>query len=700
MLEVPNKLAPFECHGVIFKKRSKNNLIGDCPFCLKKDHFYANEKTGQWDCKRCGQKGNLYSFLQLVAVTYNRETEKEEFKELSKLRQLPIKAFRQAELGWDGMQWLIPIRNENGTVIDIRRWIKGTRRTLSTTGCKAGLFGVEKLKHNKKGKIWICEGEWDAMALNYVFHKAKVDDMAVGTPGANTFKDDWTENFLGRSVIIAYDNDDPGDDGSLKVAKALDGYVQKLHFVHWPDTRPKGYDVRDYIIRCLKKKMEAKKVLKSLSKIIYNTHRRDSFIGSTLEEDANWPIKVGSVKRRIKWPELVKEFRSMISMTEDMVTTLRLACITLLASHLSSDPIWMYIVGPPGCGKTLLLQATQGSERTVFRSTVTPKSLCSGFHMPKGGDPSLLPQLKGKCAVFKDWTEILTSPITQREEIYGVLRGAFDGHVIKTFGNGVHRDYKGKFSMLAGVTAAIHADQQSHLGERFVKFEMYKGKICDSDMMIQSAINSLSQENEFERRMQELVGEFCSLDFHECDLPGIPNWMRNSLSALCQVTSSLRASVDREKFGGREIKYRPSGEIGTRLAKSFMRIAQVDSHMREKKEVDEEAYELLKRLAMDSCIGFNIEIVEAVMALGGKARRTEIGTYTGIPTSTLIRRVTDLQLLGVLKRARKPKEDVLPSLVRAGRKAYVWIVDKEIRRFWKAAGLKTGKEIKRNGQVY
>jgi len=50
-----------------------NHYVSDCPFCNKERHFYLNvhkafKKTdgrywGCWDCKSCGQKGNLHKLL-------------------------------------------------------------------------------------------------------------------------------------------------------------------------------------------------------------------------------------------------------------------------------------------------------------------------------------------------------------------------------------------------------------------------------------------------------------------------------------------------------------------------------------------------------------------------------------------------------------------------------------------------------------
>lgn len=44
--------------------------ICDCPFCGKESHFYINKHTQMWDCKKCGEFGNIYKLLSYVGKLY------------------------------------------------------------------------------------------------------------------------------------------------------------------------------------------------------------------------------------------------------------------------------------------------------------------------------------------------------------------------------------------------------------------------------------------------------------------------------------------------------------------------------------------------------------------------------------------------------------------------------------------------------
>lgn len=42
--------------------------VVDCPLCRKKGHFYMSAETSQWDCKACGERGNLQSLRKTLGI--------------------------------------------------------------------------------------------------------------------------------------------------------------------------------------------------------------------------------------------------------------------------------------------------------------------------------------------------------------------------------------------------------------------------------------------------------------------------------------------------------------------------------------------------------------------------------------------------------------------------------------------------------
>ena len=52
------------------KLNRTNQYVCDCPFCGKESHFYIDKTTQLWDCKKCGESGNIYKLLRYVDKLY------------------------------------------------------------------------------------------------------------------------------------------------------------------------------------------------------------------------------------------------------------------------------------------------------------------------------------------------------------------------------------------------------------------------------------------------------------------------------------------------------------------------------------------------------------------------------------------------------------------------------------------------------
>lgn len=46
------------------KSAGRNQLVSNCPFCEKSGHFYINKQSLLWDCKKCGEAGNISKLLK------------------------------------------------------------------------------------------------------------------------------------------------------------------------------------------------------------------------------------------------------------------------------------------------------------------------------------------------------------------------------------------------------------------------------------------------------------------------------------------------------------------------------------------------------------------------------------------------------------------------------------------------------------
>lgn len=671
--------ASFHDLGVEFTGEADDQAIGVCPSCDARK-FYVAKSTGVFDCKRCGLKGNLPVFMSWLKE--NTETADEQFKDLGRFRGIPSSAFRETGFFHDGEQWLLPVFGNGRYPVDIRRYnaevFKGFR---SVSRCKTGLLGFKELLANKQNRsVWVCEGEWDWAALRWLLKKNGKKDVVVGVPGAGTFKDEWAQHFRGMNVILAYDNDQPGLDGAKKAwTKLKEGGATSVKFIAWPENAPKGFDVNDWISHGWAEHREDIKggVYDNLVKLISEEHPEGASALEADDPDQDWdrgpkPDHIPS------WGELLEVWSRYYDMHPDMVDGLAVSLATILSVDIPGDPLWLYLVAPPGGGKTTILNGMKHSPRCVFRSSLTPASLVSGFQ--SGKDPSLLPKLKGRTGVFKDGTEILTLPPNVRHEIYGVLRGAFDGDVSRTYGNNVERHYTDlHFSLLIGMTPAIHAENTSHLGERFLKFHMdARVNIAQQMTQIYKAVDQvLGTVSEDTEPLTESMNAFLWQRINA--VPQISKTFVDRVVHTSRLIARLRTRVDREVYGEREVRVRPQAEVGTRLAKQLTKLALALAFVYGKGHVDEEVWRVVRRVAADTAYGFHLDIISTLVEEGGRAKKDTLTERMAMPASTVTARLADLMVMHVVKKENESNRKV-------GRPSIVYVLDPEVMAMWHRAG--------------
>jgi hypothetical protein len=658
------------------------NWVGDCPLCGKERHFFCDVDKTVWDCKVCGASGNHISFLTAICKMNSDRATKKQWTELSQHRHLPISVLKEAGLGYDGFHWLVPCASPRGVIHDVRRYDPETKMMMSTAGCKVQLWMGDKLAEAPEGtRVWLCEGEWDAIAMMWLLKEMEVDDdVVVAVPGAAVFKSHWADLFRNKQVITCYDADNAGDMGTDRAIRNLAGVARAVKHVSWPVGRPTGWDIRDHIVDGMKSagpSMTFKSIMGLLSD---KPRHHDEDKRTTDEEDPREIDANGEPLEPATFQEVVETFKKHVVMTDDLELALMCSLAVISSNEIPGDPVWMYLVGPPGAGKTMLLSALSETKRAVFRSSVTPHCLISGWRGDAGSakDPSLIPRLKGKTLVAKDFTEILSMPVVAQEEVFSTLRGAYDGYVQKTFGNGITREYLDcHFSLLAGVTSAIHGNRQALLGERFLKLQISKLEGAQADSIIESAIRMVGIEKKMETETKLMVSRFLIRRLDPDTLPDLPPIYAQRLTALVQLVAAMRAQVEREKYRDDVVVYRPIAENGTRLAKQLMKLGLSIAHVLDKKSVDAEVYGIIERVAMDTAHGFNIDIIEAMMKLGGTAERGAIVEAMKVNSATIYRKFDDLTLFGILTPRKKSSK--------VGRPVVEYIINQRIQDLWMRA---------------
>lgn len=570
------KKFPYNYLGLDTEAKGNDQQLGDCPFCGKEQHFYINSETGLYECKVCNVSGNSYTFIRHFYDSLISEADskfsKQKMQEIAQDRGLSVDVLELFGVVYysENKEWIIPVRSVEKKIVNFRIYRPATAKTKAggraLNGMPLALGGVETISQNTK-TVWVCEGEWDAMALTEMLADAGTTDQSVvWLPGAGAFKEGWVEFFRDKKVILVFDKDKAGFIGRKRAGNILQesGIPEaSISVVDWSSifNAKDGYDLRDFYLEGHK--------LEELEKLVI-PFPREEFISRT--ENINEVIeKFPHIsERKISWQDVINEFGKYYKLSERLILGLKMMTANIYSLNIKdTTPNWQHIISPAGSAKTEWINSFRLCSHVHVMSNASAKSLVSGFATKKGNDPSLIPQIIGKALLIKDFTEILEMHRSERDEMMGVLRGAYDGYIIKQFGNGVVRKYeKCQFNIISACTKAIFGDNQAAMGERFLKFTMIDGNEYEDleDVLIFSA-NQIGREGTITLATQTIMKEFCEHKFSYTEMPELSREDSVMLASLARLLAMMRVQVQLMEGHKEILQYRPQVEYGTRPMK-------------------------------------------------------------------------------------------------------------------------------------
>jgi hypothetical protein len=607
-----------------FKKElpaTGGHVKGTCPFCGKDEHFYINIELDNrpWDCKKCGRHGGYQEFLQEVASF----AEGKNLSELSKDRGISEKTLLDAGVGFMNGVWVLPVWDRTKKkILNVKIYDGSSFKNAS--GCMAAMYGLWLMPDTYEN-AYITEGEWDFLALKDAGAKA-----IIGAPGAGTFRTEILPMFLGKRVYVLYDNDDAGKRGQERAVNFLLPIAAEVQAIQWPQGTSDGYDVRDVY---KSKGKETEKYLLSICE------RKVASRGGVLAIDPTMR-PIDDIK------EAYGVFHKWLHLDNDELLDVIFG--TVLANRLQGDPVWLFIVAPPGGTKSEPLMTLNGCAGIETLSSLTPPTLISG-HSLGGVDPSLIPLLDGKTLVIKDFTVIMGLPQVEREEIQAILRDAYDGECKRVFANGVTRSYKSHFGILAGVTPAIetYADENTRLGERFLRWRNWiPADFGSRRKYIQRALDNTAREDEMRMELSGSAKRILIADYSS-RIPKLTKEINDLMINIADWIATLRGVVVRDKYRHNAL-YKPTPELGTRLCKELLKLFMGIAMLHGK--VDKACFAAIRNVAR-SCVNVRyLELVTYIFRNGvDKAySMKDLQGAIGLPIDTTSFVIDDLVLLKVL----------------------------------------------------
>ena len=165
---------------------------------------------------------------------------------LEKRRGIKSETVERFQLGWRGERIWIPIRNEHGYCVDVRRYDMMGRHDAKVISYRKGhgaarLFPIDSL--NRSDTVVLVEGEMDAM----VGCQEGLAALTV-TSGAKTFPTKLAPAFGDKQVIVIPDNDKAGREGAERRVRSLAQVGASVRLTTLP-VKKKGEDLTDWLLR-------------------------------------------------------------------------------------------------------------------------------------------------------------------------------------------------------------------------------------------------------------------------------------------------------------------------------------------------------------------------------------------------------------------------------------------------------------------
>lgn len=326
-----------------------------------------------------------------------------------------------------------------------------------------------------------------------------------------------------------------------------------------------------------------------------------------------------------------------------------------ITHRLPMDPVWCFLIAPPGGGKTELIKSLTGLNNVHPVTTLTSHTLISG-QKKVGQETSLLLKISNGIITIEDFTTLMSENQDERRIIMGQLRSIYGGRYDKSFGTGDNITWEGKITIVAGTTYAVHSFRELYasMGERFL---MYSIEQPDRKEAAKRTMENHAQGIDAMRNRIANVVQAYHNSFEIPDkMPEVPRKLQDELLDLAELATRARSAVEREMHSQqKEILEAYPPEMPTRFAAQLQTVAialmLMNKHEGKKAELTEDDMTIIYKLGLDS---INRSRRQALIQLA----QYEIVETAGLamkmnfPTGTTRRWLEDLNALGIIDRAK------------------------------------------------
>ncbi len=344
----------------------------------------------------------------------------------------------------------------------------------------------------------------------------------------------------------------------------------------------------------------------------------------------------------------VATFRRWLHMPDPGALYVTLA--TVAANRAAGDPVWLLIVGPPGGGKTEILNSIARQSDVHPAATLTEGALLSGVakrDRAAGAKGGLLREI-GDFGILlhKDFGSVLSMNRDTRAAVLAALREIYDGAWTRYVGTDGGRTlaWAGKVALIAGCTPSIdsHHAVIGSMGERFI---LYRLPATDADVQVRRALGHVGHESTMRYDLAAAAHAVLVAVDGDRLLEPADEATVERLVTIATLAVRCRSAVERDGYT-REVTLIPEAEAPARLALVLLRLL---NGLRAIGVEPAQAWALVTKCALDSMPATRRTVVEDLAARGA-ATTSEIGERIAYPTTTTRRALEDLAAHGITER--------------------------------------------------
>jgi len=675
-------------------RESSGQLITQCVFAdcdagrkPSEWRLYFNKETSQYDCKRCGEQGNIHDLRKhfgdaieeiltdIAASAPKTPVKKKAIESITLTEELVEKLhaslperirlylnkrgisdaiINQQKLGWGdfyGRSWItIPVKNMEGSyaLLKLRKDPEDvsdvSKMMVYPKGARHEIYGWELLKGTSSHLV-LCEGEFDRLVL-----LSNGIAAVTGTGGAGTFKDEWAPHFVKtESVYICFDRDDAGNTGATKVlSKLLELDHDNAFRIDLPEMGEGQKDVTDYFVS----HGGNVDMFMQLARRVTKTEVSD---------------RVAPIVRPYK-PTTFEEWREVIAFNFPELVFPAEICLSIISQiliHEIANPFALVLVGVPSGGKTICVNFFDAiDELTYATDKFTPASFvtnASNVKREKLAELDLLPRIKHKAFLVRDLATLFSKRDDDLNECLGILTRVLDGEGLST-DTGIHgrRNLSGAylFMMIAASTPLPTRiwKMMGSLGSRLFFYSM-QSREKEVDELVAQLKSTAFKEKERTCRNATRNLLYTIWDTRK---EGIV-WNRDAdsdetvavIARCAKLLAKLRGviSVWKEKKhddGEIDFDYTPPViENPDRISMLFYNLCRGHAVAVGRQQISQDDLRLIVELAIDSAPTTRAELFRELVAYGGVMTTSQIEKRLDCSKPTALKEMRTLEALGV-----------------------------------------------------